>query len=477
MLLRCIIIWIILYQILTVHSGFFTSSLDKIKKKAQAAYGKKQKGEALNLYGHPKNEYPYFNNKYRDENRAQWQTYYDCLRDQSEHIGPQKTVVPEAILGFEGSFIKMNCKICLSPSERGTIESVVWEWAHEEATVLSPIVPSEHILVSPEDKILQIYNLGSENTGQYVCRLGQTFAAPYFLTVVNMDDSSIREVHNTEAPVGPYPKEPESLTNNLVVDTEWGDWSSCSKCDGIGRKYKLGYCVVIWKDLKGNKVDYEGKNRTKRDVSDHDQLFKIFKYGIPCQSHIIPSHLKSSLTINSRKNEIMSGYCNIKCPQVKIFEVRDKHGKIVEKANNSAGIFSLLQGLPPIEPLVDRRVQYEEKDADIVLICPGNLNSDVPIQWQIGDKNLIPEIISKESNGRIYISITDRVHINKARLADSNIYSCWQGNLAGTIRLVVEKKFKMNFNHTVMLIGIIAIMGTFLYVFIKIIAQHQNMKD
>lgn len=106
------------------------------------------------------------------------------------------------------------------------------------------------------------------------------------------------------------------------------------------------------------------------------------------------------------------------------------------------------------------------------------MNTDTPIHWQIGDKNLIPEIISKESNGRIFISITDRIHIKTARVSDSNVYSCWQqSELAGTIRLVVEKKIELNFLQHIMLLGIVVILAVFLWVFAKAFAGRKYAKN
>ncbi|CAG9858447.1 unnamed protein product, partial [Phyllotreta striolata] len=164
----------------------------------------------------------------------------------------------------------------------------------------------------------------------------------------------------------------------------------------------------------------------------------------------------------------MSGYCREKCERNKIFVVKDRHGNIIEKVNNSEGLYSLKQPLPPLEPPVARTLLYGVKGKSIVLSCPGSMNTDAPIHWQLGDKNLIPEVIARESNRRIVISITDKIHIKVAKISDSNIYSCWQKEeLAGTIRLVIEKKLEFNFNHTIMLIGILIIMGVFLKIFIK----------
>jgi len=41
---------------------------------------------------------------------------------------------------------------------------------------------------------------------------------------------------------------------------------------------------------------------------------------------------------------------------------------------------------------------------------------------------------------------------------------------------VVEKKFELNFNHSIMLFGLVIILGTFLYVFLKIIANRDLTK-
>lgn len=50
------------------------------------------------------------------------------------------------------------------------------------------------------------------------------------------------------------------------------------------------------------------------------------------------------------------------------------------------------------------------------------MNSDAPVTWKIGSKNIIPELLSKESNGRIYVSVMDKIHIKKAKVADSGVY-------------------------------------------------------
>lgn len=53
-----------------------------------------------------------------------------------------------------------------------------------------------------------------------------------------------------------------------------------------------------------------------------------------------------------------------------IFQVRDEKNNVLESANNSAGIYSMIQGIP--EALsVTRVVIYEKHNKKIRLVCPG----------------------------------------------------------------------------------------------------------
>lgn len=60
-----------------------------------------------------------------------------------------------------------------------------------------------------------------------------------------------------------------------------------------------------------------------------------------------------------------------KCQKNMIFEVRDERGNILESANNSAGIYSMIQGIPQPLPSITRNVIYEKYNKKIKLICPG----------------------------------------------------------------------------------------------------------
>lgn len=60
-----------------------------------------------------------------------------------------------------------------------------------------------------------------------------------------------------------------------------------------------------------------------------------------------------------------------KCKDEAVYEVKDVHGNILEQANNSAGIYSMEQGMPPSEPHIEKSLEYRKANSDITLSCPG----------------------------------------------------------------------------------------------------------
>lgn len=94
-------------------------------------------------------------------------------------------------------FNSFDCKICLSPKERLNYESVEWFFGALSSKHSNPIEYTENILLSPEDKTLSLYNLKESHTGQYICKLGKSLTAPYFLTVIN-SSTPITEVNSSE---------------------------------------------------------------------------------------------------------------------------------------------------------------------------------------------------------------------------------------------------------------------------------------
>lgn len=86
--------------------ALFKNNLKQIKEKAKNYYKSKfGKDKTWKFLGYDPAEYPGNNDKYRSENRQKWEEYYDCLRQQDTNIGEHGSVVPEAILGFEGGSV------------------------------------------------------------------------------------------------------------------------------------------------------------------------------------------------------------------------------------------------------------------------------------------------------------------------------------------------------------------------------------
>lgn len=191
------------------------------------------------------------------------------------------------------------------------LDSVEWDWAPPDSPHLLPVEYTDNILLSPEDRHLRIYNLHEEHAGQYMCRLGDSRAPPYFLTVKNIPDEDLNAVRPENAPQGPYPQKPQQIHGtSLMLDTRWGPWSPCSTCGHIGKRHRLGYCIVIF-----------ASERNKRNTTVHDfkpqipevdlELLEIFKTGIPCKSHVMPKSIRRLGQVQGRKDEIMTGFCKV----------------------------------------------------------------------------------------------------------------------------------------------------------------------
>lgn len=83
------------------------------------------------------------------------------------------------------------------------------------------------------------------------------------------------------------------------------------------------------------------------------------------------------ITINNSNSRLSQGtiyvdsFSQISCPKNIIFVVVDKKGNIVEQANNSAGVFSMKQGLPLALPTLKRTVEFAALEENFIIQCPG----------------------------------------------------------------------------------------------------------
>ncbi|XP_011704325.1 PREDICTED: uncharacterized protein LOC105459770 isoform X4 [Wasmannia auropunctata] len=280
----------------------------------------------------------------------------------------------------------------------------------------------------------------------------------------------------------------------LKVYTTWTTWTPCSMCDEVGIKLRYGYCTVALSEMleHGSFIEESAINKlrhAKRDIrkakrnQTHEGMTQmeainatlkvqlktalmLFKNKLPCKSRLLPEQVRLISVIKSKKTEIVRQYCKKKCRKNIIFEVRDEKGNILESANNSAGIFSMIQGMPEPLPSIARSVVYEKHDKKIKLLCPGNLNADIPIVWRVDDKTINPSHIKFQSNGRIHINPQMQIIFESLKFDDANIYSCWQNNeIAGVIKLNVIGEIEFKLNYHVILIGAIVIISVVLIMF------------
>ncbi|XP_063238184.1 Ig-like V-type domain-containing protein FAM187A [Bacillus rossius redtenbacheri] len=385
---------------------------------------------------------------------ALWDAYYECLRSSYASIGPLRSITPEAVMAFEGSSIKLPCKACISPADDPS--EAVWLYqGYAEGERARPVALGESALASREDRSLLLFNLRAAQSGQFLCQAGGAVTASYFLHVANSSEPTATVYPDTAPPNKTRARPPVDVPRRgLRVFSRWQPWTGCSRCDLAGKRTRTGACTV---SLAG------GEAATG--------ILGLFPAGLPCRSPLLPPQLRALPAVRDRPSEIMTGYCKVPCTGPTVYEVRDHEGRLVERANNSAGIFSIFQGVPTPPPDVQRRSRYESTSTPRITIqCPGNLNSDAPVLWQLGSQHINPIAIFQQTHGRIYIDPFGRVVINRPQVKDSNIYSCWQSKeLAGTVRLIVEQKPEVTANHRVTLIGLALILGTFAYILNKVV--------
>ncbi|KYM97984.1 hypothetical protein ALC62_11330, partial [Cyphomyrmex costatus] len=413
-------------------------------------------------------EYPKTNKILRQLYKQQWLDYYKCLKEIYADIKQDRITYPKALIALEGTFVTLECQICISPLEMHTTSLIDWYFNSSSSSngKNSEVKSTLHngIVNSPDNRYIIMYNIKLEQAGAYWCEVGYTVGSIYYLHV----DSNMETV-NVYPDKASYALQVALVKNvpayKLKVYTTWTTWSSCSTCDAVGIKLRYGYCTVSLSEMLEHK-SFINKNapimnklqHMKRDIKkvQLQMALMLFKNKLPCKSRFLPEQVRLIPVIKNKRTEIMKQYCKKKCQKNIIFEVRDEKGNILESANNSAGIFSMIQEMPEPLPSIARSVVYEKHDKKFKLVCPGNLNTDVPIVWRIDDKTIIPSHIKFQSNGRIHINSQMQILFEPLKIGDANIYSCWQNDeIIGIIKLIVIGEIEFKLNHHVILMGAI----------------------
>lgn len=306
---------------------------------------------------------------------------------------------------------RLECKICVSPSELYTIESINWFYnsTTNKTQTNIQVDGTEHTLISPVDASLNIYDMQLDQEGLYWCKFEATVSASYYVHVAN-DSEPIIQVKPDEATNFQHAIPPVFIQDlNIKIYSDWSTWSSCSTCDIVGIKKRIGYCTISLKksqdfhQKRQSKINQFGnllnlmiffflveeseEPTTVESSSDEyadnpspereklknlaERFLLFFNNKIPCRSRYTPREIQEIPEIKDRKSEIMTRYCKIKCEKNLIFEVRDEKGNVLESANNSAGIYSMLQGMPETQPNIERVTLYRRHNEKTELKCPG----------------------------------------------------------------------------------------------------------
>ncbi|XP_020281749.1 uncharacterized protein LOC109853763 [Pseudomyrmex gracilis] len=331
----------------------------------------------------------------------------------------------------------------------------------------------DQILNSTSNQYIVMHNIKLQQEGMYWCEMGDTAGSVYYLHV----DNNVEAINIVFPDTAPNASHATSAANvpeyELEVYTSWTTWTSCSTCDAVGIKTRYGYCVISGRTKSWSKTEEDAtstvtinetlKNSIKTRLK---TALLLFKNTLPCKSKFVPKQIQTIPAIRNRTTEVMRQYCKKKCRKQAIFEVRDEKGNVLERANNSAGIYSLIQGIPQLLPSVERNIIYAKRNKKIKLVCPGNLKADIPVVWHIGKKAIISSQIEQQSNGRIRITPQMHILVTSLKFEDANIYSCWQNNeVAGIIKLNVSEEVELKLNHHVILISLIFILSVILIVF------------
>jgi hypothetical protein len=70
-------------------------------------------------------------------------------------------------------------------------DEVTWFYSSIPPSETVMVEYGDHVLLS-QDKVLHMYNLKKENSGQYLCKVGHTVMASYFLEAVNDYEPTVK---------------------------------------------------------------------------------------------------------------------------------------------------------------------------------------------------------------------------------------------------------------------------------------------
>ncbi|CAH2240910.1 jg9646 [Pararge aegeria aegeria] len=242
---------------------------------------------------------------------------------------------------------------------------------------------------------LTLYHTRPEDAGVYQCKVETSYGGLVLLEVTDVENYTVVKPSSSR---GPYPAPPKTINRDLVIFTSWTPWSECSTCNVVGRRRRYGICYVA-----------------------------LTEYKVPCKNGI--------------------------------FEIRSDTGKVLERVNNTAGIYSLCQRKPLQPPLIARETMFVLPGVKISIICPGTTGRDIPVSWRIGNTLVAPRQLDASTGGKVHLNSRDRIVFSLVEYDDANVYSCWQGDiLAGVIKLEVSKSAAETYRNRFIFVALIILL-------------------
>ncbi|XP_036369572.1 Ig-like V-type domain-containing protein FAM187A [Octopus sinensis] len=341
--------------------------------------------------------------------------YYDCIK----RTHTRGRSVYQTYITKPGQRVLLKCHQCFKPGTTTEMKTrVTWQHLQEKGTVLSHIQSNGNYKITPKRDLI-IKAINSDLDGYYYCIKRNQYEAIHHLTTV----TSVQFHAVIENTTKSLLTMKHLTSNNLKIFSTWSNWSKCSECGKEGFRRKIGLCSI--KKLN--------KSAPVRPVDIY--IFYYFNGSLSCQSTALPEQIRELPAIKSRPNEVFYNKCKVACPKKAASTIiKDQSGKVVEVVN--AGYLSLHQKRKLARPVI-RDVIYTTKGSDVIIRC--RTDEDI-IRWQNRSAPLKHFLESRKTRGRVFIDVTNSLHIRNTQFTDTSIYSCWKETLLlQTTKLVVTE--------------------------------------
>lgn len=374
-----------------------------------------------------------------------FQKYYQCITDRLKLLQAEEFPI-KAFMAIEGERVMMECKVCFRPDFDETSQRAVWQVLGHEATDSHAVVLSKKIKMM-KDNTLLIEEIDVDDAGQYYCVEQRDYMAIYQLDVFLEDKRRHLRVGIDE----PRPEE-YLFDRNLRVYTTWAAWSECNTCGRPGRRHRVGQCTVkkIYGDLPIFPRDYP--------------LMVLYPDGVPCHSTALPRHIRQLHQVGDRESETIVLPCMEPCPtEPPTRVVTDKNGEVLEVLEPG---FYPIKEKPVLPPLVRRKVFYEPEKSNLVLLCPGRLDSKL-VHWARGQRTVDPAHVKRQTKGRVWVDLLARLHFKPLIQSDTAVYNCFEKDRrVASIKLLVVDQRNQDIKHYISYAGLaLVIIGSIYFLF------------